>query len=152
MGRAVYWPSEPGRPFFSSEDFVVLVREARPMARSQALERQQWLRGRVKAGGGPTAVEDGLECYTYPTGYKYCVTPAGSDPDVGMSRNIMPNNPSWRMSFYSPADSLWVQLDFPELGQPRWPDIVCRALLLIRSWRTSDGPPPPDCSLRPRLS
>lgn len=152
VGRAIFWPTEPGRPFNSGEDFLVRVREARPMERNKALERQQFVRNGVTRGGGPTTIENGLECHTYATGYKYCATPTGTDPDVAMSLSMFPDNQYWRMRLYSPADSLWVELDFPEVGQSRWPEVVCHTLLLIRSWRISDGPPPPDCSKRPRLS
>ncbi|MSP76047.1 MAG: hypothetical protein EXR12_07920 [Rhodospirillaceae bacterium] len=152
VGRAIFWPTEPGRPFNSGEDFLVRVRAARPMERDKALERQQFTRDGVTRGGGPTTNENGLECHTYATGYKYCATPIGTDPDVAMALQLFPENLFWRMRLYSPADSLWAELDFPELGQAHWPEVVCRTLLLIRTWRISDGPPPPDCSKRPRLS
>lgn len=144
-GRGWYWPPEPGRPFFSSEDFLVFVLEALPMGQAQGLARQEWPREPVGPRGGVTRNEDGLSCRSYQTGRKHCFTPIGSDPDVSMSLNIWPDNVVWTMTFYSRADSMWVKLDFPGLGQSRWSDVICRTLQLIRSWRISEGPPPPDC-------
>jgi hypothetical protein len=152
VGRAIYWPSEPGRPFGSRDDFLVLILDVAFIADKKENNRQKRMRDGVMRDGGPTGVENGLDCHSYPTGYKYCVTPLGAEPEVGMDLTIMPSNPTWSMSVYSSADPMWVELRFPELGQSRWPEIVCRTLLLIRSWRISDGPPPPDCSKTPRLS
>jgi hypothetical protein len=51
------------------------------------------------------------------------------------------------MKFYSRTDALWVKLAFPGLAQSRWPDVVCRTLQLVRTWRVSSGPAPQDCSM-----
>lgn len=151
-GLGWFWPPEPGRPFFSSQDFLVFVSQAVPLDKNRGLERQQWRRESVSGSPGPIAREDGLDCRTYPTGHKSCVGPVGEDPDVGLRLEMWPDNPAWDMTFYSRADSLWVQLNFPALGQSRWQDVVCRTLLLVRSWRVSAGPPLPDCSNSPRMS
>jgi hypothetical protein len=151
-GRA-YWPPEPDRPSFSSKDFVVFVMEAVPMDPSQGLTRQRWPRERVGGSEGLITREYGLECRSYPTGSKHCFTSLGDDPDVSMSLAIWgPDNTVWDMKFYSKVDAVWVKLSFPGLGQSRWPDVVCRTLQLVRSWRVGDGPQPPDCSQSPRLS
>lgn len=151
-GRGWYWPPEPGRPFFSGDDFLVFVSQALPLDPSQGMARQRWPRERVGGSEGLITREDGLDCRSYPTGAKLCFTPLGDDPDVSMDLGLRPDNPVWAMKFYSRADSMWVKLDFPGLGQSRWPEVVCRTLLLVRTWRISAGPPPPDCFKSPRLS
>jgi len=147
-----YWPPEPGRPAFSSTDFLVFVREAVPMDRAQGLARQRWPREVPEGNKGLTTREDSLECRSYPTGYKNCFTPLGDNPDVSMSLELWGYLTVWSMKFYSITDSLWVKLDFPGVGQSRWSEVICRTLFLIRSWRISGGPSPPDCSKLPRLS
>jgi len=147
-----YWPPEPGRPAFSNKDFLVFVSEAIPMDQTQGLARQRWPRERMGGKEGLITREEGLDCRSYPTGYKDCVTPLGDDPDVSMSLSLWGDLTVWDMMLYSRADSMWVKLAFPGVGQSRWPEVVCRALQLIRSWRISGGPSPPDCSKLPRLS
>jgi hypothetical protein len=151
IGRG-YWPPEPGRPAFSSTDFLVFVLEAVPLDRAQGLARQRWPREMPEGNKGLTTREDNLECRSYPTGHKDCFTPLGDDPDVRMWLGFGGDLTVWNMNFYSIPDSMWVKLNFPGVGQSRWSEVVCRTLFLIRSWRISGGPPPPDCSRLPRLS
>lgn len=153
VGRAIFWAPEPGRPYNSSDDFVVLVLRALPGTEESFSRRQDGIRQRIAGLHGTASTEDGLECRLYKSGAKDCATALGHDPAITMDiLSVMPNNPTWRMTFHSPADSLWVELRFPELGQSRWPEVVCRTLLLIRSWRTSDAPSSPDCSKLPTPS
>lgn len=153
VGRAIFWAPEPGRPYNSSDDFVVLVIQALPGTEESLSRRQDSIRQRIAGLHGTASTEDGLECRLYKSGAKDCATAPGHNPKVTMDiLSVMPNNPTWRMIFYSPADSLWVELRFPVLGQSRWPEVVCRTLLLIRSWRTSGAPPSPDCSKQSTLS
>jgi hypothetical protein len=147
-----YWPPEPGRPAFSDKDFLVFVLEAVPMDRTKGLARQWWPREVAEGNKGLITREDGLDCRSYPTGHKDCFTPLGDDPDISMSLYDWGDLTVWNMKFYSSQDSMWVRLDFPGVGQSRWSEVVCRTLFLIRSWRISGGPPPPDCSKLPRLS
>jgi hypothetical protein len=153
VGAAIYWPREAGRPPVGrQDDFLVLVHDVAFVAGKKEINRQQWRRERVGGGIGSNKVENGLECRAYPIGSKDCVTPLGYDPDVVMELRPMSGNSTWRAYIHSSVDPLWADLSFPELGQSRWPEAVCRTLQLIRSWRLSGGPPPPDCSKAARLS
>jgi hypothetical protein len=58
----------------------------------------------------------------------------------------------WRMHFYSRPDAMTVVLDIPLIGLPRWSQVICQTLVLLRTWRAAAGPAPQDCSKLPRLS
>lgn len=152
-GRAgrFYWPPEPGRPSFSSDDFLVNVREAVPMdaTRGRAYVDHQRMRG--PSSGGQVTSEGGLECRNYPTTAKYCYTRSNEDPDVAMDLRLWGAKPLdrvWEMTLYSKVDALLVKITFPGVGQSRWPEVVCRTLLFVRSWRVSDGAAALDCPLQ----
>lgn len=84
--------------------------------------------------GGQVESEYGLECRSYPTGYKNCYTRRDDDLDIVMQLGLWgaPLQNIWDMKFYSRSDALWVKLSFPGIGQSRWPEVVCRTLFLVR--------------------
>ncbi len=146
--RAMYWPDEPGRPSFGSEDFLVHV-VAAPLSPEKGMQRQAQLRDRaVGSGQYALKIEDGLQCYIRQNESKGCVSSIGDDPDVNMAFYGSPKSsiPAWRLQLYSRTDGLSAVLDFPLVGQALWPEAVCRTLGLLRAWRVSGGPPPKDCS------
>jgi hypothetical protein len=57
------------------------------------------------------------------------------------------------MYFYSRADEIAASVKFPEVGLPRWKEILCRTLALIRTWRVSGGPAPSEhCAKSPHTT
>lgn len=147
QGPGWYWPPEPGRPYLSKEDFLVFVAEAIPMDAILGLRRQKWPRQWAGSSATPPITREyGLDCRNSRTDAKTCFTQLHEDPDVSMYlQGWRSGNTDWQMKFYSRTDALWVKLAFPDLGQPRWAEVVCRTLRLVRTWRVSGGPAPQDC-------
>jgi hypothetical protein len=147
VGKGVFWPPEPRRPFDTDRDFFVKVLEVQPEGPDDGMARQQRMRNLI-TGIGPEKNQYGLECRTALFG-KGCMTAMEGDVVMNM---IDDNLYSWRMHFYSHSDGLSVELDIPLIGLPRWSQVICQTLVLLRTWRAAAGPAPSDCSKLPRLS
>jgi hypothetical protein len=154
---STFWPPEAGRPTSGIEDFIVSVVGAvyepdDDLTRKQVNERR-WREDRVAKGGMSVETAFGLTCYTPKVRRlpELCVTPLEADPVV-MIQSLADGSRSVEMQFHSRIDKFFVELHFPQIALSRWQDVVCRTLLLIRSWRVSEGPAPPDCSKLPHLA
>lgn len=155
-GRGRFWPPDDGKPNVSSEDFAVRV--AKATHRADGLEAVR----RDRFGGSfdsfPRIERYGsLTCGIFPLDRAVCRNPLDEDPLVSITGGRNPMFPGnyldLFMYFYSGADRLEIgPLYFPDLGLPRWTEVVCRTLSLIRQWRLSNGPAPTDCVRAPSLS
>jgi hypothetical protein len=159
VGSRVFWPPEPGRPYLTPDDFFVRVVDLYPRDANAALEGQKAVRG-GEFGPNRTVEEYGqLKCGIDKSNPSpiLCRNPIADDPAVYISggapiRSADGAFVAMRMYFYSRADGLQARVDFPGHGLPRWEEIVCKTLSLVRTWRVSPGPPPGDCTKLPRLS
>jgi hypothetical protein len=163
VGNGVFWPPEPGRPDRTGGDFLARVVDVYPRDAKQAMEAQTGLRG---SGFGPnrTVTNYGrLQCgiaERVSAGQIICFNPVDDDPAVymhGGAPNFMRDGgrEPWRpmrLYFYSRADGLTGRIDFPDLGLPRWDEMMCKTLSFVRAWRVPPGPPPGDCTALPRPS
>ncbi len=63
VGKKVFWPPEPGRPFDNDSDFLVKVLEVQPEGPDDVMARQQRMRTLI-TGIGSEKNQYGLECRT----------------------------------------------------------------------------------------
>jgi hypothetical protein len=147
ISLTTYWPKENGRPTGGDSDFVVSAYriEYLPPGSNdkQSLPSQHLRNALVYYLPAPERTEEtayGLTCYrfTRPGVHRVlCATSSDADYDVLLQSDWIgrrPSNPSWQTEIYSKPDGLLIHLRFPEIALPRWADVVCRALTLIRSW------------------
>ncbi len=149
VGPGMFWPPEPGRPYLVAHDFVVRVVDALP----------------TKPGFVPLDVKIGPDRTVERYGRLTCGTDQGSPPHIlchtpiddeivvsahgNLHMPVQAGYGSMRMYVYSRPDRLHIRMDLPFQAIPRWEEVVCNTLSLIRTWRVSGGPSPDDCSSLP---
>jgi hypothetical protein len=159
-----YWPKEAGRPTSGDDDFVVsafhveyLPTELAQKVVLPSARLQNTLTSLIRPSRQESV--DGLTCYisTHPNVHSVACAPQSSyEFDVLLAANWdkrhwpggRPPNPSWQLDLYSKKDGLWIWVRFPEVALRRWSDVVCRTLLLVRSWQFPPERGDSDCPRR----
>lgn len=159
VGPGFYWPPQPARPFLTASDFLVHV-NVRPLSQQQGMAGQAMLRGTGLPTDRKIETYGRLSCainWNRPTPI-LCSNPIEDGPPVyihGSARFVFKEGSysAMRLYFYSRAEELLGTIDFPEHGLPRWEEIVCQTLSLLRSWRENVASTVEQaCSTQPRLT
>lgn len=149
VGPGVFWPPEPGRPYFVAHDFVVRVVDLVPTKPGFAPLNNKIGPNRIVEHYGRLACGTDRE---NPTPI-VCQTPVDDEIVVSVGgqfyTSIQAGYAALRMYVYSRPDSLRIRIDLPLQALLRWEAVVCNTLSLIRTWRVSGGPPPDGCSKLP---
>lgn len=138
----MFWPSEPGRPSESADDFAVVV-----VASHGDQKTVDMLQAAVRAAGrAELDREYGLDCLHPQIAPTQCITDAGRDPAAHFTWVDGPlTSAAVRTFAYSSKDGVYTTIVFPLIGMPKWAAVLCQSYALLRKWRVSAGPPPDDC-------
>jgi len=154
-----FWPTEPGRPSGTLDDFVVHVDFVKVREERVGVEGLQELQRVYSKSREPTneIVKYGsLACdFNMPfDGTKtMCANPGDDDVLVYFQEFTSNNRRGIAQGYaFSRTARIEVILQFPKLGLPRWREIVCQTYSLIRAWRTPIGEQSADCAKRLSLT